>query len=171
MQFIETTDGFIPRERVVRVIPNEDGGEYDHVEYLGADGRVRTARLENTIDASLGSTIVLATGGYRVVQVRLPDATGPALITVTPVIAWRVSHATGNVEPITQHVADLDPRSADCAIESNSAPGVVSKGVAYVSLVDFIEARRDALVESIARRAAETARQAARTDATAAVTR
>lgn len=99
-------------------------------------------------------TIVPAPLGYRVLRVQLPDATAPAILTAVPVLAWRVSHATGEAEPVTARV-DFDTSDPECGIESNAAPGVISRGVIYPTLMLFIDSRRDAIRES-ARRAAPT---------------
>jgi hypothetical protein len=144
MQFIETTDGHIARSRVVRITADEETGD-ERVEYIDSAGKPRTARLESTLHAALGDTVIPAEGGFRVVRVRFADASGPALVSVAPVVAWRVSHDGAAVEPLTPYVADLDARRPDCGLEGTTWPGVIAHGESYPTLALFIEHRRDAL--------------------------
>jgi hypothetical protein len=159
--FIKLDDGsYIARDRITRIAPSE----FDQrlVEYIAADGSARKGVLASPLEDVLGATTILpAAGECRVLRVQLADANAPPVITATPVIGWRVLHATGEIEPLTP-LADLDVRSPECCIEPGNAPGVISQGVAYVRLDAFVEARRDAI------RAAAAARQAARSQVTAA---
>jgi hypothetical protein len=107
------------------------------------------ARLESPMKEAVGATVVVpAAAGFRIVWVRFADATGPALLTTVPIVAWRL-HPTGEVEPIPVPIDDLDVWSLECAIECADWPGVVSQGMRYQTQTLFIEARRDALRERL----------------------
>jgi len=104
---------------------------------------------ESPMSEAVGATVIVpAAAGFRLIRVQFADAAGPALLTTVPIVAWRL-HATGEVEPVTLPVDDLDVWSPECGIEAPEWPGVVSQGQRYQTQTLFIEARRDALRERL----------------------
>lgn len=129
MQFIETADGLINSQRIVRVI---ERGESSVIEYLDADGKAKQSHADMPpfmIQASL-QPIIAAAQGFFVVH--FEDNT----MSSQPIVAWRITEFDS--EPISTNRLEQVHRSA---VMHPSGEVVDGREGRWATLHDFQRAR------------------------------